>query len=69
MRYIEWIFLFVLSGLGIGLANFVGFEVGFAESLPGILLLLGIYLACVLERLLIPLKLPVVAYVSFIWII
>ena len=66
MRYVEWIFLFVLSGLGIGLANFVGFEVGFAESLPGILLLLGISLAGVVASRLIPLKLPVVAYVSVI---
>lgn len=66
MRYIEWIFLFVLSGLGIGLANFVGFEVGFTESLPGILLLLGISLAGVVASRLIPLKLPVVAYVSVI---
>ena len=42
MRYIEWEFLFLLSGLGIGLANLVGFQVGFIDSLPGILILLAI---------------------------
>ena len=35
MRYIEWLVLFVISGCGIALANFVGFDVGFMESLPG----------------------------------
>lgn len=42
MRYIEWGFLFLLSGLGIGLANLVGFQVNFLDSLPGILILLAI---------------------------
>ena len=41
MRYVEWLVLFVLSGLGIALANFVGFDVGFMESLPGILVQIG----------------------------
>ena len=36
MRYIEWAVLFVISGLGIALANVVGFQVGFMESLPGV---------------------------------
>ena len=40
MRYIEWAVLFVISGLGIALANFVGFQVGFLESLPGVAVLL-----------------------------
>ena len=42
MRYVEWLVLFILSGLGIALANFVGFDVGFMDSLPGILILLVI---------------------------
>lgn len=66
MRYAEWLVLFVLSGLGIALANFVGFEVGFMESLPGILVLLVIAAAGVAVSKVIPLKLPVVAYVSII---
>lgn len=64
MRYIEWIFLFVLSGIGIALANFVGFDVGFAESLPGICVLFAISVAGVFFSKVIPLKLPIVAYVS-----
>lgn len=66
MRYVEWGFLFILSGLGIGLANLVGFHVGFADSLPGILILLAISCVGVILSKLIPLKLPIVAYVSII---
>ncbi|MGN0371674.1 MAG: hypothetical protein ACI4F3_02555 [Enterocloster sp.] len=66
MKYIEWIFLFVLSGLGIGLANLVGFHVSFMDSLPGILILLAIALAGVAVSRVVPLKLPIVAYVSVI---
>ena len=60
MRYIEWIVLFALSGLGIGLANLVGFQVGFLESLPGILILLGLSIAGVAVSKVVPLKLPIV---------
>lgn len=66
MRYVEWAFLFLLSGLGIGLANLVGFHVSFTESLPGILILLAIALAGVAVSNVVPLKLPIVAYVSII---
>lgn len=66
MRYLEWLVLFVISGLGIALANFVGFDVGFMDSLPGILVLLVIAALGVAVSKLIPLKLPVVAYVSII---
>ncbi|MDO4268399.1 MAG: hypothetical protein Q4C73_07990 [Eubacteriales bacterium] len=66
MRYIEWAFLFLLSGLGIGLANYVGFHVSFGESLPGILILLAIAFAGVIVSRLVPLRLPIVAYVSII---
>ena len=66
MRYIEWIVLFVLSGIGIGLANLVGFQVGFMDTLPGILILIGLSAAGVAVSKLLPLKLPIVAYVSIL---
>lgn len=66
MRYIEWGFLFILSGIGIALANFIGFQVGFLDSLPGIIILLAISALGVLVSKLVPLKLPIVAYVSII---
>ena len=66
MRYVEWIILFLISGLGIALANFVGFEVGFLESMPGVAVLLIIaFLGLVVSKI-VPLKLPIVAYVSII---
>ncbi len=66
MRYIEWTVLFIISGLGIALANLVGFQVGFMESLPGVAVLLVIAFLGLVASKLIPLKLPIVAYVSII---
>ena len=66
MRYIEWSVMFIVAGLGIALANFVGFNVGFMDSLPGICVLLLISLAAVVVSKLVPLKLPIIAYCSVI---
>ena len=66
MIYIEWIVMFAVAGLGIALANFVGFDVGFLDSLPGILILLGISLVAVMISKIVPLKLPIVAYCSIL---
>ena len=66
MRSIEWAFLFVLSGVGIALANIVGFHVGFVESLHGICVLIVLSLLGMACTKLIPLKLPIVAYVSIL---
>ena len=40
----DWIFVLAISGLGMMTANFIGFDVAFAESLPGVLVLLLIAL-------------------------
>lgn len=70
MRYREWAFLLVLAGCGIGLANYVGFNIGLKQSLPGILILLGVSLCAVfLSKILSFLKLPVVAYCSILGLI
>ena len=66
MRYIEWAVMFIVAGLGITLANFVGFQVSFVDSLPGIAILLLISLASVGISKIVPLKLPVIAYCSLL---
>ena len=66
MRYIEWAVMFIVAGLGIVLANFVGFQVSFVDSLPGIAILLLISLASVGISKIVPLKLPVIAYCSLL---
>ena len=66
VRNTEWAFLFLLSGAGIVLANFVGFHVGIVESIPGVLVLLALSFLGMLCTKLIPLKLPIVAYVSIL---
>lgn len=64
IRYREWLTLLPVVGVGILLANFVGYRAGFLESLPGVLVMLAITFLAVIANKLIPLKLPIVAYCS-----
>ena len=66
MRYIEWMFLLVIGVCGTGLANFIGYDVGFMESLPGLAVLVIISMLAVVCTKVIPLKLPIVAYCAII---
>ena len=66
MRKQEWIFTLALVGLGMMVANFIGFDVAFSQSLPGVLVLLVISAAAAFLIWLIPLKLPTVAYCSIL---
>ncbi|MFV0502434.1 MAG: hypothetical protein ACK5LT_00460 [Lachnospirales bacterium] len=66
MRFKEWIFLLCVSGLGMIVANFVGFGVTVADSLGGVVILLIISLLAVIVDRFSPLKLPVIAYCSII---
>lgn len=66
MRYIEWLFLLVIGVCGTGLANFIGYDVGFMESLPGLAVLVIISVLAVVCTKVIPLKLPIVAYCAII---
>lgn len=66
MRYIEWAVMFLVAGIGIALANFVGFQVNFMDSVPGILIFLAISFVSVVISKLVPFKLPVIAYCSLI---
>ena len=66
MRKQEWLFTLALAGLGMMLANFIGFDVAFSKSLPGVLVLLAISAVAVFLGWLIPLKLPTVAYCSIL---
>ena len=66
MRYIEWLFLLVIGACGTGLANFIGYDVGFMDSLPGLVVLVIISMLAVVCTKVIPLKLPIVAYCAII---
>lgn len=66
MRYVEWAVMFVVAGIGMALANFVGFDVPFLESLPGVGILLLISFVSVVISKVLPLKLPVIAYCSIL---
>lgn len=66
IRYREWLFLLPLVGVGILLANWVGYGVAAVNALPGVLIMLGIAFVAVVCTRIIPLKLPVVAYCSLL---
>lgn len=66
IRYREWIVLLPLVGVGILIANFVGYGASALESIPGVLVMLAIAFAGVVLNRTIPLKLPVVAYCSLL---
>lgn len=66
IRYREWMLLLPLVGVGILLANWVGYGVGALDALPGVLIMLAIAFAAVVCTRVIPLKLPVVAYCSLL---
>lgn len=66
MRIKEWIFILAITGLGMMTANFIGFDVAFLDSLPGVLVLLAIALCAAGLSHIIPLKLPTVAYCSIL---
>lgn len=66
MRYVEWLFLLVLGACGTWLANYIGYDVGFMDSLPGLVILVAISMLAVACTKFIPLKLPIVAYCAII---
>ena len=66
MRIKDWIFILAITGLGMMTANFIGFDVAFMDSLPGVLVLLVIALCAAGLSAVIPLKLPTVAYCSIL---
>lgn len=66
MRYIEWFVLFVIAACGTGLANLIGYGVGFMDAVPGLAVLVVISMIAVVLTKVLPLKLPIVAYCSII---
>lgn len=66
MRYIEWIVLLIMSALGTGFANYVGYGVSMTKSASGLFVLVVIALIAVVLTKVLPFKLPIVAYCSMI---
>ena len=56
----------MIGACGTGLANFIGYDVGFMDSLPGLAVLVIISMLAVVCTKVIPLKLPIVAYCAII---
>lgn len=66
MRFREWVFTLCIAGAGMMTANFIGFDVAFLDSLPGVAALLMISLIAAGLARTIPLRLPTVAYCSLV---
>lgn len=56
----------MIGACGTGLANFIGYDVGFMDSLPGLVVLVIISMLAVVCTKVIPLNLPIVAYCAII---
>lgn len=59
-------FIMVLVGILSLVANLVGYKNGIMESIPGMVILIGISMLGVLIRQVIPIKIPSVAYIVLI---
>jgi hypothetical protein len=59
-------FVMVLVGILSLVANLVGYKNGIMESIPGMVILIGISMLGVLIRQVIPIKIPSVAYIVLI---
>jgi hypothetical protein len=69
MRNREWIALLIFVAIAVVTSNVIGYGKSIEESMPGILILCGIaFLALILSKI-IPLKLPMIVYCSFLGLI
>jgi len=66
VKYRDWIFLLTITSLITILSNLIGYKTPISESIPGVLILAGIALAGVILGKVIPLKLPMILYVSML---
>jgi len=66
MKVKDTLFIMVLVGILSLVANLVGYKNGIMESIPGMVILIGISIAGVLLRQVIPVKIPSVAYIVLI---
>lgn len=68
----EYVFLLCLSGIMINIGNAFGYKVNVIESIPGILMLLGIILAGVIIHLVAPGKLksfPIIGWITLVGVL
>ncbi|MFD1363315.1 hypothetical protein [Lentibacillus salinarum] len=69
MRVSDWVFLLLVVSFLTIVSNVIGYDVSMVESIPGALILSGVaFLGFVLGKI-IPLKLPMILYVSLIGLI
>ncbi len=66
MKLKETIFVMIIVGILSLVSNFVGYQNGILESMPGMLILILISIAGVLLSKVIPIKIPSVAYIVLI---
>lgn len=62
----EWVLLLIIIGAIASVGNFIGFQVGIIESMPGMLVLIIISLVGLILNHIIPWKIPTVIYISII---
>ena len=66
LNLLETTLVLVISGAVMAVGNFIGYKVPIAEAIPGMLILLVIILAGLLLAKIIPLKIPGIAWITFV---
>lgn len=66
MKLKEWAILLVFVAIAIITSNLIGFDIPVFDSINGVLILCGITLISVLVSKVVPLKLPIILYCSFL---
>lgn len=62
----EWTAILIIVAILSTIGNFIGFDVGIMESIPGILILVAISIVALILNYIIPIKIPTVIYISII---
>ncbi len=66
---LEWLLVLLISGAITLVGNFIGYGSGIIESIPGMLILVGISVAGLALAKLIPINMPAICYISIIGIL
>ncbi len=72
MKLTDYIVILCIAGTIIVLGNAIGFDFSIAESIPGVLILLGIVLASVILHLILPgpfKKFPIVGWITLVGVL
>lgn len=69
MKYRDWLIILFVTSVIMAISNLIGYQVSIVESVPGIAILCGIALFGLFLSRIIPVKLPMIMYVTTLGLI